>query len=182
VTPAAKSTVLLQVAGRLITVSLEVKALLPVFVLTLSSYAAVAASSDLGLLASYYHDCPASRGPRATHLQSVIRRALRGDEAAMRSVIMHKGIFSTGDNEGYTEVPEALFRTLGDVRYAAFVSSQSAEVRNAALGLLPAHTEHFGRTYPRTAKLYHAWIASQRHTSNQSLESTAGSRTKKVEG
>ena len=110
------------------------------FALTLTSYTAVAALSDLGLLANYYHDCPASHGPHATHLQSVIRRALRGDEAAMRSVIMHKGIFSTGDNEGYTEVPEALLRTLGDVRYANFVSSQSAEVRDAALGLLPAHS------------------------------------------
>ncbi len=100
----------------------------------------------------------------------------------MRSVMMHKGIFSTGDNEGYAEVPEALLRTLGDVRYAAFVTSQSAEVRNAALGLLPAHTQHFGRTYPRTAKLYHTWIASQRHTSNQTLQSTTGRCTKKVEG
>ena len=80
---------------------------------------------------------------------AVIRRALRGDEAAMRSVIMHKGIFSTGDNEGYTEVPEAVLRTVGDFRYAAFVRSQAAEVRNAALGLLPAHTKHFGRTYPK---------------------------------
>jgi hypothetical protein len=143
-----------------------VKALLTVFALTLSSYTAVAASSDLDLLANYYHDCPASHGPQATHLQSVIKRALRGDEAAMRSVIMHKGIFSAGDNEGYTEVPEALLRTLGDVRYAAFVSSQSAEVRDAALGLLPAHTQDFARAYPRTAKLYHAWIASRRHRSS----------------
>jgi hypothetical protein len=150
-----------------------VKALLPVFALTFSSYVAVAASSDLGLLANYYHDCPASRGPQAAYLQSVIRRALRGDEAAMRSVIMHKGIFSTGDNEGYSEVPEALLRTLGDIRYAAFVTNQSAEVRDAALGLLPAHTQDFVRNYPRTAKLYHAWVASPRHTSNQSLQSTA---------
>ena len=102
------------------------KALLAVFALTLSSYAAVAAS-DLGLLANYYQDCPASHGPHAAYLQSVIRRALRGDEAAMRLLIMHKGIFSTGDNEGFSEVPEALLRTVGDVRYAAFVGSQSAE-------------------------------------------------------
>ena len=134
------------------------KAFLPVFALTLSSYAAVAASSDLGLLANNYHDCPASHGPRATHLQSVIRRALCGDEAAMRSVILLTGMFSTGDNEGYSEVPEALLRTLGDVRCAAFVTSQSTEVRDAALGLLPAPTQDFARTYPRTAKLYHAWI------------------------
>ena len=152
------------------------------FALALSSYAAVAASSDLGLLANYYHDCPASHGSHATHLQSVIKHALRGDEVAMRCVLLHKGIFSSGDNEGYTEVPEALLRTLGDVRYAAFVTSQSTEVRDAALGLLPAPTQDFARTYPRTVKLYHAWIASQRHTSNQSLESTAGSCTKKVEG
>ena len=144
------------------------------FALTLSSYTAVAASSDLGLLANYYHDCPASHGPHATDLQSVIRRALRGDEAAMRSVIMHKGIFSTGDNEGYSEVPVALLRTLGDIRYANFVSSQSAEVRGAALGLLPAHRQDFARAYPRTAKLYQARIASRRHTSNQTLQSTAG--------
>lgn len=149
------------------------KALFAVFALTVSSYGAVSASSELGPLDSYYHDCPATRGPHAAHLRSVIRRALRGDEAAMRSVILHKGIFSTGDNEGYSEVPEALLRTLGDVRYAAFVTSQSAEVRDAALGLLPARTQDFARTYPKTAKLYHAWIASQRHTSNQSVELTA---------
>jgi len=101
-------------------------------------------------------------------------------DGAMRLLIMHKGIFSTGDNEAYTEVPEALLRTLGDVRYSAFVISQSAEVRNAALVILPAHTQHFGRTYPRTAKLYHAWIASQRHTSNQTLEPTAGRRCDKL--
>ena len=145
------------------------KALLAVFALTLSSYAAVAAASHLGLLANYYQDCPASHGPHAAYLQSVIRRALRGDEAAMRLLIMHKGIFSTGDNEGFSEVPEALLRTVGDVRYAAFVTAQSAEVRDAALGSLPAHTQDFPRTYPRTAKLYQTWIASQRHTSNQTL-------------
>ena len=131
----------------------------------LSSHAALAASSGLRLLANYYHDWPASRGPHAAHLRSVIRHALRGDEAAMRSVIMHKGIFSTGDNEGYSEVPDALLRTLGDVRYAAFVSSQSADVRGAALGLLAAHRHDFARAYPRTAKLYQPWISSQRHTS-----------------
>ena len=147
----------------------KVKAFLSIFALMLNSHAALAALSDLGLLANYYHDCPASRGPHATYLRSVIRHALRGDETAMRSVIMHKGIFSTGDNEGFSEVPEALLRTLGDVRYAAFVTTQSAEVRDAALNLLPAHTQDFPRTYPRTAKLYQTWIASQRHTSNQTL-------------
>jgi len=149
-----------------------VKALLPVFALTFSSYTAVAALSGLGLLANYYHDCPASHGPHAAYLQSVIRRGLRGDHAAMCSVIMHEGIFSTGDNEGYSEVPKALLRTLGDIRYADFVTTQSAKVRDAALSLLPAHTQDFARTYLRTAKLYHAWITNQRHTSNQTLEPT----------
>ena len=135
------------------------------FALVLSSHVAVAASSNLGLLANYYHDCPASQGPHAAHLRRVIRHALRGDEIAMRSVIMHKGIFSTGDNEGYSEVPDALLRTLGDVRYAAFVRSQSAEVRDAALDLVAADTQNFARAYPRTAKLYQGWISSQRHTS-----------------
>ena len=125
----------------------------------------MAAASDLGLLANYYQDCPASHGPHAAYLRSVIRRALRGDEAAMRSVIMHKGIFSTGDNEGYSEVPDALLRTLRDIRYAAFVGSQPADVRDAALGLVAAHTQKFARAYPRTAKLYQEWILSQRHTS-----------------
>jgi len=83
----------------------------------------------------------------------------------MRCVIMHKGIFSTGDNEGYSEVPDALLRTLGDIRYAAFVGSQPADVRDAALGLVAAHTQKFARAYPRTAKLYQEWILSQRHTS-----------------
>ena len=86
-------------------------------------------------------------------------------DGAMRLLIMHKGIFSTGDNEAYTEVPEALLRTLGDVRYAAFVRSQSAEVRDAALDLVAADTQNFARAYPRTAKLYQGWISSQRHTS-----------------
>jgi hypothetical protein len=151
-----------------------VKAFLLFFVLIISSYTAVATLSDLGLLANYYHDCPASHGPHALYLRSVIRRALRGDEAAMRSIITHKGIFSTGDNESYSEVPEALLETLGDPRYAAFVTSQSPEVRDAALGLLPANKQDFARTHPRTAKLYHAWVAGRRHTSNQPLQPTSG--------
>ena len=152
----------------------KVKAFLFVFALVLSGHAALAASSNLGLLANYYHDCPASHGPDAAHLRNVIRHALGGDEAAMPSLIMHKGIFSTGDNEGYGEIPDALLRTLGDVRYAAFVSSQSAEVRHTALGLVAAQTENFARAYPRTAKLYQRWISSQRHTSGYTLPSTTG--------
>jgi hypothetical protein len=151
--------------------------LFAIFALTFSSYAVVAASSDLGLLADYYEDCPASRGTQAAYLRSVIKRALRGDEAAMRSVILHRGIFSTGDNEGYSEVPEALLHTLGDARYAAFVIRQPAEVRDAALGLFPAPTRDFTRAYPKTAKLYHAWIASQRQTFNHAIQPTASRRT-----
>lgn len=139
------------------------KTLLPLFALTLNGCAVAAPLSKLGLLADYFHDCPASQGPHAARLRSVIRRALRGDEAAMRSVLLHRGIFSTGDNEGYSEVPEALLRTLGDARYAAFVATQSAEVRDAALSLFGG-TQAFARAYPRTAKLYHAWMASQRQT------------------
>ena len=150
------------------------KALVAIFALALTASAVEASSGDLGLFAGYYHDCPASRTARAKQLRAVIGRALRGEHDAMRSVIMHDGIFFTGDNEGYSEVPEALLRTLGDVRYAAFVAGQSAEVRNAALALLPAHTQDFARTYPRTAKLYQAWIASQRHRSEQMLRPNAG--------
>jgi hypothetical protein len=147
-----------------------------IFALTVSSYAALAGSPEVGLLANYYHDCPASRGPQAAYLRSVITRALSGDHAAVRLVIMQRGIFSTGDNEGYSEVAEALLRTLGDSRYAAFVTSQPLSVRDAALLYLPAHSREFARTCPRTAKLYHAWIAGPRHTSNQSLERTADRR------
>jgi len=153
-----------------------VKIPVAVFALTVTSYAAVAASSAVGLLADYYHDCPASRGPQAAYLRSVIIRALSGDHAAMRSVIMNRGVFSTGDNEGYSEVPEALLRTLGDSRYAAFVASQPPSVRDAALSHLPGHSREFARTYPRTATLYHAWIAGQRHTSNHALQRTADRR------
>ena len=128
---------------------------LAIFALTLSSYAAVAGSSELGLLANYYHDCPASRGPQAAYLRGVITRALSGDHAAMRCVIMHRGIFSTGDNEGYTEVSEALLRTLGDTRYASFVVHQPRHVQQAALAVYPDQISGFDRRFPRTAKLYH---------------------------
>ena len=62
--------------------------------------AAPSRSFDLGLLSNYYHDCPASRGPHAAYVRKVLRRALARDHAAMRTVIMHDGLFSTGDNEG----------------------------------------------------------------------------------
>jgi hypothetical protein len=83
--------------------------------LLLIAYAATATPSlspDLGLLSSYYQDCPARNGPSAAYVRRVIKRALGGDHAAMRSVIMHKGLFSTGGNEAYSEVPEARLRTL----------------------------------------------------------------------
>jgi hypothetical protein len=58
--------------------------------------AAPSRSFDLGLLTNYYHDCPASRGPHAAYVRKVLRRALAGDHAAMRTVIMlHDGLFST---------------------------------------------------------------------------------------
>ena len=50
---------------------LRMKALLPIFVLTFSSYTAAAAASGMGLLANYYHDCPVSRGPNAASLRRV---------------------------------------------------------------------------------------------------------------
>jgi hypothetical protein len=141
---------------RFILVSLDVKALIVVlFALTLSCHTAVATPSEsrgLGLLTNYYHDCPARRGPQADYVRSVIKHALRGDHAAMRSIIMHNGPFSSGDNEGYSEVPQALLRTLGDNRYAAFVISQKTSRGSSILGsgtlshrtsLLPCHTNAF---------------------------------------
>jgi hypothetical protein len=73
----------------------------------------------------------------------------------MRLVIMHGGIFSTGDNEGYSEVPQALLRTLGDARYAGFITRQSREVQHAALALSPDQISSFEQRFPKTAKLYH---------------------------
>jgi hypothetical protein len=131
-----------------------VKALLAICALGLA-VVAEASSDDLGLLRNYYHDCPASRGPHAAELRRVIHRALSGDHPAMRLVIMHEGIFSTGDNEGYSEVPQALLRTLGDARYAAFVTRQSRHVQTAALSLFPDQISAFERRCPKTAKVYH---------------------------
>ena len=130
------------------------KALLAIYVLALTSYAAVAAPRDLGLLANYYHDCPASHGPQAPYLRAVITRALRGDETAMRRVIMHEGVFSTGDNEGYTDVPQALLRTLGDDSYSAFITRQPREVQGLALTVYPEQIPSFERRFPKTARLY----------------------------
>jgi len=150
-----------------------VKAFLAICSLTLSSYGAVVGSADLGPLTNYYHDCPASRGPQAAHLRNVISSALRGDEAAMRSVIMHEGIFSTGDNEGYGEAPQGLLLTLGDDRYAAFVTRQSHDVRQMALAVYPEQIHGFARRFPKTARLYHERFRRQPRTSNQSLQPTA---------
>jgi hypothetical protein len=133
-----------------------VQAFLAICTLTLSSYAATAPSSELGLLTNYYHDCPASHGQQAANLRAVIRRALRGDEVAMHRLIMHKGIFSTGDNEGYSEVPEALLRTVGDDRYAAFVRHQARDVQELALAVDSEQIPGFKRRFPKTAKLYYA--------------------------
>jgi hypothetical protein len=137
-----------------------VKALILVsFALALSCHKAVATPSEsrgLGLLTNYYHDCPARRGPQAEYVRSTIKRALHGEHAAMRSVIMHNGPLSTGDNEGYSEVPHALLRTLGDSRYAAFVISQRRDVQDAALDPFLDQIPSFARKFPKTSSLYHA--------------------------
>ena len=73
----------------------------------------------------------------------------------MRLVIAHEGIFSTGDNEGYSEVPQALLRTLGDDRYAGFVVRQSRNVQQLALSVYPDQIPSFERRFPKTARLYH---------------------------
>jgi hypothetical protein len=128
------------------------------YALLLTSYAAVstpAGSSDLGLLSNYYQDCPARNGQHADYVRSVIKRAIGGDHAAMRTVIMHQGLFSTGDNEGYSEVPQALLRTLGDDRYAAFVVRQPRAIQEAALAVHPEQIRAFERRFPKTASLYH---------------------------
>jgi hypothetical protein len=147
---------------------LDVKALtILVSVLMLCGHAVTDASpqpSDLGRLSNYYRDCPASRGPHTAYLRKVLRRALAGEHAAMRSVIMHDGFFSTGDNEGYSEVPQALLRTLGDSRYAAFVARQPRNVHDLALAFYPEQIPAFEQRFPRTAKLYHA--RSSRHPRN----------------
>jgi hypothetical protein len=73
----------------------------------------------------------------------------------MQTVIMRDGLFSTGDNEACSEVPQALLRTLGDARYAAFVIHQSRHIQQAALAVFPEQIPGFAQRYPKTAKLYH---------------------------
>ena len=68
--------------------------------------------------------------------------------------MMHDGIYSTGDNEGYSEVPQALLRTVGDARYSSFVIGQPAEVQELALSVYPEQIPGFERKFPKTAKLY----------------------------
>jgi hypothetical protein len=68
---------------------------------------------------------------------------------------MHQGLFSTGDNEGYSEVPQALLRTLGDDRYAAFVIRQPRDVQEAALFVDRGQIRAFEQRFPKTARLYH---------------------------
>jgi hypothetical protein len=77
----------------------------------------------------------------------------------MRQVIAHKGIFSTGDNEGYSEVPQALLRTLGDDQYSAFVRLQSHQMQGLALTVYPEQIPAFDRRFPKTARLYHERFA-----------------------
>ena len=131
------------------------KALLVICGLALGSCTALSASSDIGPLTNYYHDCPASRGRHAAYVRDTLKRALAGDHAAMGMVIMHEGLFSTGDNEAYSEVPQALLRTVGDARYASFIVHERRQVQQAALALFPEQIPGFARRFPRTAKLYH---------------------------
>jgi hypothetical protein len=114
-----------------------------------------ASSEDLGLLTNYYDDCPARHGPHGAELRSVIRRALRGNPAAMRLLLLHRGIFSTGDNEGYSEVPQALLRTLGDDRYSHSVVGQPHDIHELTLSVYPDQISGFARRFPKTAQLYH---------------------------
>jgi hypothetical protein len=127
------------------------------YALLLTSYAAVstpAGPSDLGLLSNYYQDCPARNGSHADYVRGVIKRAIGGDHTAMRTVLMHEGLFSTGDNEGYSEVPQALLRTVGDDRYVAFVVRQPRAIQEAALAVHPEQIRAFERRFPKTADLY----------------------------
>jgi hypothetical protein len=73
----------------------------------------------------------------------------------MRLLIMHDGIYSTGDNEGCSEVPQALLRTLGDAHYSSFVIRQPSEIQELALRVYPEQIPGFERKFPKTAKLCH---------------------------
>lgn len=95
-----------------------------------SSCAAAALPADLGLLTKYYHDCPASHGRQVSYLRAMIKRAQRGDYAAMRRVITHEGVFSTGDNEGYSEVPQDFCGRLETIDILRSLSISSAMFRS----------------------------------------------------
>jgi hypothetical protein len=144
-----------------------VQALLIICVFAFTSHVALAASSDLGLLTNYYHDCPASLRPHAAYVRKVLKRALAGDHAAMRAVVIHHSLFSTGDNEGYSEVPQALLRTVGDDRYAVFVLHQPRDIQELALFVCPEQIPAFNRRFPKTSKLYHERFLRSHQTSNQ---------------
>ncbi len=88
----------------------------------------------------------------------------------MRRVIAHEGMFSTGDNEGYSEVPQALLRTLGDDRYSAFVHHQTHHMQELALALGPEQIPAFERRFPKTAALYHKHLSRSHQTSNQAMQ------------
>jgi hypothetical protein len=123
--------------------------------------------SDLGPLANYFrHDCVGARGPRRDEVHEVFKRALAGDHSAIRTVIMHRGDFGTGDNEAWSELPEIFLRVLGDAKYAAFVVSQPQAVQDSALFLSPEQLSDFEHRFPKTSKLYHPWLSRQRRTSD----------------
>jgi len=77
----------------------------------------------------------------------------------MRLLIMHDDIFSTGDNEGYSEVPPVLLSTLGDDRYSRFVMHQPLDVQELALALNFEQDPSFEKRFPKTAKLYHVRLS-----------------------
>jgi hypothetical protein len=131
-----------------------VKALALICAFALVTDVVAGSSGELGLLTNYYGDCPARHGRQSAELRSTILSALRGDATAMRLLVMHEGIYSTGDNEGYSEVPQALLRTLGDERYSSFVVRQPAAVQELALNVYPDQISGFERRFPKTAKLY----------------------------
>lgn len=72
----------------------------------------------------------------------------------MRKLLLHRGLFSTGDNEAYSEVPTALLLTLGDERYAAFLRRESKSIRRAGLRVEPLQIRNFQRRFPQVTRLY----------------------------
>jgi hypothetical protein len=115
--------------------------------------------AELGPLKDYFYDCVGAHTSHRQHVRGVIKRALAGDRSAMRTLTLHRGLFGTGDNEGYSEISMALLRSVGDSRYAAFVADESAGVQREALDAFGLERfPEFDRKFPKTARLYHAHL------------------------